>query len=338
MARKNVFDIGPEAEDGQTAAAHPAAAQSRPLMGLVSQGRQASPVGAISQTLGTINRQVERAKAIEERLASGQAVVEIDPATIDGSFISDRLPGSPEQHAHFVEQIRQHGQLTPILVRPKVGDEGRFEIAYGRRRLEAARTLGRPVRAIVRTLTDEELVIAQGQENSARSDLSFIERALFAVRLEERTFSRDTVMAALDAEKTVVSRLITIATEIPREIIEAIGPAPAIGRRRWEHLRDLLQEAVVKTRAKALVKAKDFGDLSSDDRFESLIGSLKSPKERAKAEPFVAIDGVRIAKVARSDRRVSVAFDSRVTGGFGSFVTERLAGLYGEYRAKDAQK
>ena len=35
------------------------------------------------------------------------------------------------------------------------------------------------------SLTDEQLVVAQGQENSARTDLSFIEKALFAARLEE---------------------------------------------------------------------------------------------------------------------------------------------------------
>ena len=47
--------------------------------------------------------------------------------------------------------------------------EGRYQIAYGHRRLRAAIELGRPVRAIVKPLTDEQLVVAQGQENSARN-------------------------------------------------------------------------------------------------------------------------------------------------------------------------
>jgi len=41
---------------------------------------------------------------------------------------------------------------------------------------------------VVRSLTDEQLVIAQGQENSGRTDLTFIERARFAARLEDRKF------------------------------------------------------------------------------------------------------------------------------------------------------
>ena len=49
-----------------------------------------------------------------------------------------------------------------------------------------------PVRAVVRTLSDAELVIAQGKENNERRDLSFIERALFAAHLEHRKFERPT--------------------------------------------------------------------------------------------------------------------------------------------------
>jgi ParB family chromosome partitioning protein len=61
---------------------------------------------------------------------------------------------------------------------------GRYQTAFGHRRVRAARVLARPVKAIVRTLSDDELIIAQGVENSAREDLSFIERAVFALRLE----------------------------------------------------------------------------------------------------------------------------------------------------------
>jgi ParB family transcriptional regulator, chromosome partitioning protein len=44
----------------------------------------------------------------------------------------------------------------------------------------ALRDLGQPVRALVRDFDDAALVMAQGQENGARRDLSFIEKANFA--------------------------------------------------------------------------------------------------------------------------------------------------------------
>ena len=49
-----------------------------------------------------------------------------------------------------------------------------------------SRSWGRPVKAVVKKLGDEELVIAQGQENNERQDLSYIEKARFAHRLGKR--------------------------------------------------------------------------------------------------------------------------------------------------------
>ena len=74
--------------------------------------------------------------------------------------------------------------------------QGRYQVAYGHRRLQAVRLLGRPVRAIIRPLQDIDVVVAQGVENSARQNLSYIERALFALTLEARGFERSVIMRA----------------------------------------------------------------------------------------------------------------------------------------------
>ena len=57
-------------------------------------------------------------------------------------------------------------------------------IVFGHRRARVARDLGINVRAVVKPLADIEHVIAQGQENTARADLSFIEKSLFARKLD----------------------------------------------------------------------------------------------------------------------------------------------------------
>ena len=54
------------------------------------------------------------------------------------------------------------------------------------------------------------LVLAQGKENSERRDLSFIERAMFAVHLEERGFDRNVVMAALSVDKSEAAKLFAV--------------------------------------------------------------------------------------------------------------------------------
>lgn len=189
MARKINFDPPATETEPPLAETREATPQrARPLLGLERTIKQSSPLGAISQSLGGISEKVKRAEEIEQKLIEGQVIVDLEPALIDNSFVPDRMEAPEEQNAAFRDLIRQHGQNVPILVRPKPGATERYEVAFGHRRLKAARELGIKVRAVVRPLTDEQLVIAQGQENSGRTDLTFIERARFAARTRGTEF------------------------------------------------------------------------------------------------------------------------------------------------------
>jgi ParB family chromosome partitioning protein len=336
MARKISFD--PPTTDPQQPQAEPhenAPQRSRPLLGLERAIKQSSALGAISQSLGSISEKVKRADEIEEKLIKGQVIVELDPALIDNSFVADRMESTEEQNAAFRDLIREHGQNVPILVRPKPNEPNRYEVAFGHRRLRAARELGIKVRAVVRSLTDEQLVIAQGQENSGRTDLTFIERARFAARLEDRNFSRDIIMASLNIDKGALSRLIAIATRIPAAVIDAVGPAPSFGRVRWQELTDLLDQDGNRERATAFVKAPTFATLDSDKRFEAIAAMLRTKAVRARAETWSTNDGTHAAKVARAGKRLTLTFDDRVAPQFGEFVKERLQSLYDEYKTRN---
>lgn len=336
MARKINFD--PPAADAlpPREELHEAAPQrSRPLLGLERSIKQSSALGAISQSLGGISEKVKRAEEIEQKLIEGQVIVDLDPALIDNSFVPDRMDATEEQNAAFRELIHQHGQNVPILVRPKPGDTEGYEVAFGHRRLRAARELGIKVRAVVRSLTDEQLVIAQGQENSGRTDLTFIERARFAARLEDRKFSREIIMASLNVDKAALSRLIAIATRVPAAVIDAIGPAPAFGRVRWQELTDLLEREGNRARAFEMVKAPTFGAWDTDKRFEALADGLREKSSRARAETWSAKDGTHAAKVSRAGKKLTLTFDDRVAPRFGDFVRDRLQTLYEEFKAGD---
>jgi ParB family chromosome partitioning protein len=333
MARKINFD--PPAETATTPAdsVDVAPHRTRPLLALERTIKQSSALGAISQSLGGISEKVKRAEEIEQKLVEGQVIVELDPAAIDNSFVPDRMESTEEQNAAFRELIRQHGQNVPILVRPKPDHPERYEVAFGHRRLRAARDLGIKVRAVVRSLSDEQLVVAQGQENSGRTDLTFIERARFAARLEDRRFSREIIMAALNVDKAALSRLITIATRVPAAVIDAIGPAPAFGRVRWQDLTDLLENDDNRARALEIVKAPTFSTLGSDKRFEALTAGLRTKTSRARAETWAADDGTHAAKIARAGKKLTLTFDDRVAPKFGEFVRQKLQKLYDEFKA-----
>lgn len=337
MARKISFEPPPENSPPQEATPTSSASRLRPLLGLDRPIRPSSALGAISQSLGGISDKAKRAAEIEEKLVQGQTIVELDPALIDGSFVTDRMTATDEQNASFREIIRRQGQTSPILVRIKPNDPGRYEVAFGHRRLRAARELGIKVRAVVRMLTDEELVIAQGQENSGRTDLTFIERARFAAKLEERRFSRDIIMEALNVDKAALSRLIAIATRVPVAVIEAIGPAPSIGRVRWQEFTDLLEENDNRKRALALTKEPGFGAHESDKRFEILAAALRTKSDRAGAEVWAAADGTQAAKVMRSGKKMTLTFDDRTAPQFGDYVRAQLQRLFDDYKASQQE-
>ena len=330
MARKNVFslmesDVSPAVENEAPFA------NSRPLAGFEKPLKRASPVGAISQSLGGVHEKAQRVDALEKQLAQGQAIVELDTTLVDSSFVVDRLGVSSEDQELLVSQIREHGQQVPILVRPHPEREGRFQVAYGHRRLAAVKKIGGPIRAVIRDLTDEQLVVSQGQENNARTDLTFIERSFFASRLEERNFSRDVIMSALGVDKAALSRMIALVNRLPGELIEAIGAAPGFGRTRWAELADLIEDNGRKSKALGSILAPDFGSLASDARFQAVYDQLRESRDKARSSFWNAGTRRKAVRISETGDTLKLVFDKTVEPDFGAYVEGKLSALYEDY-------
>lgn len=303
-------------------------------------------LGAVTRSIDDLASKANAARELEARLTSGQVIVDLDPASIDASFVADRMAQDDEEYQALRESIAQSGQDSPILVRPHPETPGRFQVAFGHRRLRAARDLGKPVRAVVRPLSDRELVLAQGQENSARANLSFIERARFAHRLEESGYDRETIMLALSADKTTVSRLITVVQRIPAEVIEAIGPAPGTGRDRWVELAAAFHQGPPRDLAGRL-EARDFRLAESDIRFQQVLAWFSKPEpagrigggegalhDREPARAWVHSSGARVMKIHSTDRATTLAIDRAAAPGFDLFLLERMEELYSRFLAE----
>jgi ParB family chromosome partitioning protein len=286
----------------------------------------------MGRSLGQLVNGAEQARAM---VASGLSIAEIDADKIDASFVSDRFDGDEEEYRALVESIRERGQQVPVLVRPHPERPERYQIAYGHRRVRALRELGRTVRAVVRSLSDEDLVVAQGQENSARSDLSYIERARFAIALSDRGFDRSVIMAALTLEKTQLSRLIGIGRAIPPDIIDAIGPAPKAGRPRWAALAEKLRQAKSRKTLDETIMSAQFREANTDMRFAMALAAL-TPKLRKHAKPIAlrSNDGKKVATILRTDTRLAVIVDYKIFPDFGEFVAGQLPGLYRAFQSE----
>jgi ParB family transcriptional regulator, chromosome partitioning protein len=286
-------------------------------------------VGAMSRSLEQIS--ADR-RALEARLAAGQNVLEIDAALIDASFVSDRMHTGSDDYTSLIESIRQYGQQVPVLVRPHPDRPGRYQIAFGHRRVRAAAELGRPIRAVVRQLTDDELIIAQGQENNEREDLSFIERASWAVALEDRSVMREITMAALSIDKTELSRLISVRRAIRNDIVVAIGRAPKVGRGRWTELAERLSTRGADKISADVLLDQRFQHAASDERFSMLFAALAPRRKRARPTIWADESGKKVARIERNDKRITLSLDETTAPAFGDFIIDRLPELYRAFR------
>lgn len=295
-------------------------------------------VKAMGLSLSSIAREAEEARALRQALEEGERVVSLDTTLISSSFVSDRLSEEDrddEDFAALMESIREGGQHAPILVRPHPEKPDHYQVAYGHRRLKAARRLGRPVKALVRPLSDDELVLAQGKENAERRNLSFIERALFAKALSDRGFDRRVVGDALAVQKSELSRLLQVASAVPERFIRAIGPAPRAGRERWMALGQYFASGGALVKAEDEVGSERFRAAMSDERFRLLFDRLsrRPPAAKAESEDLKDHDGRLFARISRSGKGLRIEFPAEADQGFAETVAARLAQDYARFRA-----
>lgn len=277
-----------------------------------------------------------------KRLLEGETIVEIDPQLIDVSFVSDRLSDDDHAFDELKASIAAGRQDTPVLLRPHPKLDGRYMIVFGHRRVRVASSLGRKVRAVVKPMDDVAHILAQGQENTARADLSFIEKALFAKSLLDMGQAKDVIQSALTIDGTLLSRMLSVAQNVPRRVIEQIGPAKQIGRDRWEDFKKLASEPANDKILEGALEFGGFHNLDSDARFEFLHSKLaeagRVPKRRktratSKKRTWTAGKGRIKGVIGRSGKAFNISLTAQDSTEFGDFLSGRLDQLYSEFLA-----
>lgn len=308
----------------------PAAEPSEKLTAVNSDDDAPSParpryskgaIGAVSQSIAELR---------------SRALIEVSADVIDPGGIEDRLEEDRADMERLKASLKAYGQQVPVLLRNDPAKEGRYQIVYGRRRIAALRALGLPIKAMVRDLSDQDLVIAQGQENTARRDLTFIEKANFARQMRDAGYERKVICDALHIDKTVISRMLSVADTVPLAVIRAIGPAPSAGRDRWLKLADHFAN---RESGAPLAGALKFAEgQPSDDRFEAALASLsgenqKAKPKAAKAEPRVLTGAgeTPLATAKTSGRKTTLTFDARQTDGFEDWLVEHLSDIHRDW-------
>ncbi|HEV7306299.1 plasmid partitioning protein RepB [Ensifer sp.] len=285
----------------------------------------------------------ERSELAERLLKDGGQIIEIDPEDILDSAIPDRFATAYEAAnlAELVQSMAEHGQSTPGLVRSVQGAPRPFQIVFGRRRLAAARLLGVKFKAIARDLNDEDAIVLQGEENSNRFDLSFIERCLFARAQELAGFSRDVISKSLSTGKSHVSEMIRLASALPHDVLQEIGAAPDVGRRRWVDFEAKWSshDAPLQVAQSALVK-EEVRSADTNARFTSVFEALTGKTEGTLLSvdvPQLVSHGLVLGQVSHGKSGSKLAFNKSVPSGFVDFVAEQIEQLHDQFMQRNAR-
>lgn len=291
--------------------------------------------GASRSMMLSLEEMAENSK----KLVLGEAIVSLDPNLIDSSFVSDRLEDDEEGFALLKEGIAKEGQLQPILVRPHPDQPGRYMVVFGHRRTRAALELGIPVQAIVKNLEAIAHIIFQGQENTRRANLTFIEKALFARKLTEMGQTKETIRSALSLDDTLLSRMASIVEVIPLEVINAIGAARSIGRDRWEELKKLLLVPKATELADQVISSTEFLSMEPTSRFNHLLEAVKTarkqnrkPAASTQTGGWSASDNLLAATFTNSGKVFSLSLKSKDASEFGQYISSNLEALYRAFK------
>jgi len=141
------------------------------------------------------------------------SVQDIPLTRIQESKTNPRRMFDEAKLAELAGNIRQHGVLQPVLVRPLPGGEdGFFELVAGARRFRASRIAGREtIPASVRELTDMQCLELQLIENLQRADVHELDEArgyAALMQLQPDTYTVETLAEKIGrSEKYVYARL-----------------------------------------------------------------------------------------------------------------------------------
>jgi ParB family chromosome partitioning protein len=170
-------------------------------------------------------------------------------AEIQSSPLNPRKDFRDDELAELAESIRTKGLVQPIVVRPN-GTVGGYEIVAGERRWRAAQKAGvHTIPAIVRELTDREVLELAIIENVQRQDLNAIEEATGYRELVERfEYSQEQLSEIIGKSRSHVANTLRLL-----RLPDGVQALVQQGRLTAGHARALIGRDDAETLAKKII-------------------------------------------------------------------------------------
>lgn len=225
---------------------------------------------------------------------------------------------SGDENAQLTASIRQHGALSPLLVRPL--SDGKYEVVSGHRRLEVCNEIGeKAVPVIIRNMSDDEAVIAMVDANLQREKLLPSEKA-YAYQMKYEALKKqgsrvdltspqvatkfradDTVAASMGISGDTVMRYIRLTHLIP-ELLKmvdedkiAFTPAVELSYLTEKEQLELYGEMEYADATPSLSQAQRMKDLSRQGRLtrDSIYAVISEEKPNQKEQIRFRTDDIK---------------------------------------------
>ncbi len=267
-----------------------------------SQHKTQNPVGA-AKGLGAYFRTQAGIEFSENELSY------VDPKMCEPWEYANRLKGDMGDIDELTTSIKENKQLQPALIRPHPKPHGniKYEVIFGRRRLEACLRLGMQFLVIKKDIPNiREAIIFQETENRLRRDVSHYSNAMHYKRLlEDSIFKNEREMS----EKLGVSlsKLYDIMafSKIPEEIVKLIPDIHGLSNSLALKIVSLYKEFPEKYEQLIVLAPKIGSSISSPVKLEKALKSdftNKKLDDVCKAKIYKSIDGRKLFTFKKNHR------------------------------------
>jgi ParB/RepB/Spo0J family partition protein len=185
----------------------------------------------------------------------------IPVAALQPNPYQPRQEFAQQQLEELAAGIRAHGFLGTLLVRPAPGEPDSYQLAYGERRWRASKLAGlETIPAIVRELSNEQMLEIAITENVLRADLNPLEEAEgYRQRMELFGYSTRKLAERVGKTRSYIQHRLRIL-RAPQEIQQLVKERPDTLR----YVAPLMAVASARVRARLVEEIRE-GRLISDD-------------------------------------------------------------------------
>jgi ParB family chromosome partitioning protein len=225
---------------------------------------------------------------------SGRGILTIPVADIQPGRFQPRRRFSAEEITALAQSIREKGVLQPILVRPLVGEPGKYELVAGERRWRAAQQARlHEIPALVRELADREMLEVALVENLQRQDLTPLEEARGYQRmLDDFNRTQEDVAEIIGKSRSHVANMLRLLS-LPERVQDMLNDGrltsgharPLVGLDEAERLADRILEGKLSVR-----EAERLAQRCRDGGWPAVGGKRARDQEDSRSADLVALE------------------------------------------------